>query len=159
MEKGLCVIMKKALLCCSNKSDFIRRVCLSVNVIWADRRIIHASQTDNPSLVWKGHYVILSHKPHVNGRHIVGQQLPTLLDVTCCASVLGVVAQSSLKVWNWLNVKLYAKGHNIRRLHVARLHVAIHYSLRESPRDMYLNCYFTYSYYLLITCNDHIAGY
>ena len=23
-------------------------------------------------------------KPHANGRNIVGQQLPTLLDVTCC---------------------------------------------------------------------------
>ena len=44
-------------------------------------------------------------KPQANGRSIVGQQLPTLLDVTCCVRLhtgpccmlLGVVAQS-LKV-------------------------------------------------------------
>ena len=36
-------------------------------------------------------------KPHANGRNIVGQQLPTLLDVTCCVrldTLLHVVAQS-----------------------------------------------------------------
>ena len=36
-------------------------------------------------------------KPRENGRNIVGQQLPTLLDVTCCVrlhTLLDVVAQS-----------------------------------------------------------------
>ena len=36
-------------------------------------------------------------KPHATGRNIVGQQLPTLLDVTCCIrldTLLHVVAQS-----------------------------------------------------------------
>ena len=36
-------------------------------------------------------------KPHANGRNIVGQKLPTLLDVTCCIRLgtpLHVVAQS-----------------------------------------------------------------
>ena len=36
-------------------------------------------------------------KPRANGRNIVGQQLPTLLDVTCCVrlhTLLHVVAQS-----------------------------------------------------------------
>ena len=35
-------------------------------------------------------------KPHANGRNIVGQQLPTLLDIICCVlyMLLEVVAQS-----------------------------------------------------------------
>ena len=43
-----------------------------------------------------------SWKFRANGRNIVGQQLPTLLDVTCCVrlhTLLHVVEQS----WNWLN--------------------------------------------------------
>ena len=40
-------------------------------------------------------------KPHANGRNIVGQQLPTLLDVTCCVrlhTLLHVVGCCLLKV-------------------------------------------------------------
>ena len=33
-------------------------------------------------------------RPSSNEFNIVGQQLPTLLDVTCCCMLLGVVAQS-----------------------------------------------------------------
>ena len=43
--------------------------------------------------LWEGKLV----KPRANGRNIVGQQLPTLLDVTCCVrlhTLLHVVAQS-----------------------------------------------------------------
>ena len=39
----------------------------------------------------------VGHTPHANGCNIVGQQLPTLLDVTCCVhlhTLLHVVAQS-----------------------------------------------------------------
>ena len=48
-------------------------------------------------------------KPHANGSNIVDQQLPTLLDVTCCArlhTLLHVVECCCVflrKVWNRLN--------------------------------------------------------
>ena len=46
-----------------------------------------------------------SAKPHANGRNIVGQQLPTLLDVKCCVrlhTLLHVVAQNlkPVKLWH-----------------------------------------------------------
>ena len=52
------------------------------------------------------------------GRNIVGQQLPTLLDVTCCVclhSLLHLVAccwELLRKVWNRSNFKLCANGLN-----------------------------------------------
>ena len=48
-------------------------------------------------------------KPRANGRNIVGQQLPTLLDVTCYVRlhtllhVVGCCCVSLRKVWNWSN--------------------------------------------------------
>ena len=51
----------------------------------------------------------LSFRPLANGRNIVGQQLHTLLDVTCCVllhtllHVVGCCCVLMRKVWNWSN--------------------------------------------------------
>ena len=55
-------------------------------------------------------------KPRANGRNIVGQQVPTMLDMTYCVclhSALHVLACSwelLRKVWNRSNVYLHANG-------------------------------------------------
>ena len=56
-----------------------------------------------------GHLWTNSFKPRANGRNIVGQQLPALLDVTCCVRlhtllhVVGCCCVLSRKVWNQSN--------------------------------------------------------
>ena len=56
-------------------------------------------------------------KPHANGRNIVGQQLPELLDVTCCVrlhtllNVVGCCCVLLRKVWNRSNVSANNSQH------------------------------------------------
>ena len=61
-------------------------------------------------------YIFRILKPRANGHNIVGRQLPTLLDVTCCARLhilLHVVAccwELLRKVWNRSNFQLRTIG-------------------------------------------------
>ena len=63
-------------------------------------------------------------KPRTNGRNIVGQQLPTLLDVTCCVClhtllhVVGCCCVLSRKVWNRSNFS----ANNSQQFLLIRLH-------------------------------------
>ena len=63
-------------------------------------------------------------KPRTNGRNIVGQQLPTLLDVTCCVRlhtllhVVGCCCVLLRKVWNRSNFS----ANNSQQFLLIRLH-------------------------------------
>ena len=63
-------------------------------------------------------------KPRTNGRNIVGQQLPTLLDVTCCVClhtllhVVGCCCVLLRKVWNRSNFS----ANNSQQFLLIRLH-------------------------------------
>ena len=73
-----------------------------IGLDWQNNSFAHASRTflchHCTTTTWN--FLIscfVGRTPHANGRNIVGQQLPTLLDVTCCVhlhTLLHVVAQS-----------------------------------------------------------------
>ena len=73
-----------------------------------------------------------------NGRNIVGLQLPTLLDVTCCVRlhillhVVGCCCVLLRKVWNRSNFSPRANGRNIVGSCCARLHEALGYCSFQS---------------------------
>ena len=80
-----------------------------------------------------------------NGHNIVDQQLPTLLDVTCCVglhTLLRVVAQSLKPVKRLAPCKrtqhCWPTTPNIVGSYCARLHVALHYTLNVRSRGKLL---------------------